>query len=258
MEEKKTATSRKIDYAVKVPSNIWLEEACEENAYINEALYCNGYPLEELASKRSFADVLYLLLRGELPSSQQRDFLNTLLIAFITPGPRHPAARAASASGLGKTMVGNILPVALSVLSGDRNGAGDVEAAMRFIVKSRRKDVAMLREHDELFGFGQLYGGYDRWSEKLLCMLIGMPEAGDCMHWAVALHDELKQDNKGILPTGLFAAAACDLGFRPSQGLVLYQLANAPGLAAQGLEFSTKPLNSMPFVSDEDYFFDVE
>jgi citrate synthase len=47
-----------------------------------------------------------------------------------------------------------------------------------------------------------------------------------------------------------------DLGFKPAQAVVLFQLANAPGLAAHGLDLAGRPLNAVPFVPDEEYYFE--
>lgn len=94
-----------------------------DNPYIAEHCRCRGYDLFELVQKRSFVDIIYLLLRGELPTKDQAQLFETLLVALINPGPRHPATRAAMNAGVGKTNTAHILPIALPVLGGDHLGA---------------------------------------------------------------------------------------------------------------------------------------
>lgn len=249
------AASRNIQYAEKTPSNTWLEEPCPQNPYIANAMYCHGYDLMSLAENKSFGEVIYLLIKGELPETEVLRLLEQLLVSFIMPGPRHPAARSAAAAGLGRTMTGNILPVALSVVSGERMGAEHVEQAMRFIVKSKRhepQDISITEDNPIV---GDLYGGRDSWADKLLDSLSNSAAASDCLAWLKAVQRELPAD-KGVFTTAVFAAAACDLGLRPAQGLLLFQLACAPGLAFHGLEYAGKALNAVPFVADDNYFFE--
>lgn len=121
---------RDIKFAAKTVTRIWDEQPEEQNPYLAKHCRCHGYDLLELMQKCTFSEVMFLLFRGELPSKEQARLLDALLVAFINPGPRHPATRAAMNAGVSKTKAPHILPIALSVLGGRYLGGEEVEAAM--------------------------------------------------------------------------------------------------------------------------------
>ena len=57
---------------------------------------------------------------------------------------------------------------------------------------------------------------------------------------------------RGILDTGLIAAVAVSLGIGKRESIGLYQIARAPGIFAQGIEQSHKPITAIPMLSDEE------
>ncbi len=132
---------RRGEYASRVATRIWQEDAAPDNPYLAGSCRCHGYDLLELMTKRSFVDVLFLLFSGELPTGEQARLLETLMVGCINPGPRHPATRAAMNAGVGKTHPVHILPIALSVMGGSHLGGEEVEGAMRFLRSTISKDA---------------------------------------------------------------------------------------------------------------------
>src|SRR3712207_8028883 len=47
-----------------------------------------GYPVEQLIGEVSFAEMIWLLLRGDLPSAAQRRLLEAALVAAVDHGDR--------------------------------------------------------------------------------------------------------------------------------------------------------------------------
>ncbi len=262
---------RDEQFAEKVATKIWLETPSQDNSYLTEEAYCHGYNLMELMEKRSFVDVLYLLHRSELPSKAEAELLEQLMIALINPGPRHPATRAAMTAGVGKTDTQHILPIALSIYGGEHIGGAAIEPAMRFLRKHRRKSPQEIVE--ELFtnnqpptegdwhiapGFGSRFNGIDPMPAKIAKQLLKLNGAGDTLRWAELFVESLTSHNQGWLITGIAAAVFTDLGFSPRAGAGLFQLFAAPGLLAQAVELSGKPVTAMPFPKDEDYVIEYE
>lgn len=255
--------SRGEQFASRPPTRIWLEEPSRQNPYLAERTYCHGYEIEQLMAGRRFAEVLYLLFRGELPGPDQADLLERLMIAAISPGPRHPATRAAMNAGIGRTRRPDILPIGLTVLGGGHLGGDEVEAAMRFIAANvdRAPAEALAAspvEADEADrragpGFGSRFGGIDPLAQRLADHLAGMPAAGRHLAWGTAAAASLQAAGMGWLMPGVVAAALCDLGFDYRAGAGLYQLLGAPGLLAQGLEMAGQPLTAMPFLDKDHY-----
>ena len=264
-----TVRRRSETFTQRPASRIWEELPAPENPYAAAGARCHGYDLLELMTKRSFVDVLYLLFQGELPSPEQAQLLEQLMIALINPGPRHPATRAAMCAGVGKTDSGQILPIALTTLSGAHLGAAEIEASMRFLRGELKNDpaataltlLARVRPPAEgdwhlVPGFGCRFGGIDPLATRQARILAELPAAGKCLSWGNAFAQVLMEQGQGWLAPGLAAAVFADLGFQPRFGPGLFQLLTAPGLLAHGLEMANKPLTALPFIKDEDYIIE--
>lgn len=256
--------SRNEAFTQRTSTRIWSEEPSQDNPYIASSALCHGYDLFELMDKRSFVDVFYLLFRGQLPTKAEAQLLQTLMIALINPGPRHPATRAAMNTGIGKTNPMHILPIAAAVLGGEHRGGGEIEGAMRFLRKqqslSANECALKLLEQEQTHsgtqrmpGFGQTHGGIDLMAMAIATRLLKLEGAGDVLQWGCDFAAALAPQGRGWLTTGVAAAVFADLGFQPRAGGALFQLLGAPGLIAHGLEVANKPFTAMPFVSDENY-----
>lgn len=263
---------RDEQFAEKVSTKIWLETPSQDNPYLTEEAYCHGYNLMDLMAKRSFVDVLYLLFRGELPSPENAELLEQLMIGLISPGPRHPATRAAMNAGVGKTDTAHILPISLTIYGGEHIGGASVEPAMRFLRKNRRLSpnevVAKLISNNQAAtkegdwhiapGFGSRFDGIDPMPAKIAKHLLALKGAGDTLRWADMFAEVLVSHNQGWLITGVVAAVLTDLGFSPRAGAGLFQLFSAPGLLAHAVEFANKSILAMPFPKDESYVIEYQ
>jgi citrate synthase len=264
--------SRNEPFVQRTATKIWYEQPSEDNPFIASSALCHGYDLYELMEKCSFVEVFYLLFRGELPTADEAKILQTLMIALINPGPRHPATRAAMNVGIGKTNPQHILPIASAILGGDYLGGGEIENAMRFLRKQQNscsKDFytsitdelirAKADEHSTeklsqlMPGFGARNGGIELMAVEIAERLKKLNGAGKALHWGCELQHDLQPNGMGWLSTGVAAAVFADLGFQPRAGGALFQLLGAPGLVAHGIELANKPITAMPFVSDENY-----
>jgi len=62
-----------------------------------------GYPIQELIGRVSFPDMIWLMLRGDLPTHEQSDLLEAALVPGVDHGPHAPSiaiARMAVTCGL--------------------------------------------------------------------------------------------------------------------------------------------------------------
>ncbi len=262
---------RDEQFAENIATKICLETPSKENPYLAEESHYHGYNLIELMARRRFVDVLYLLFRSELPTPQESEILEQLMIGLISPGPRHPATRAAILAGGGKTDTSHLLPISLTTLSGEHLGAASIEPAMRFLRKNRRKPPHEVAE--QLIssssppaqgdwhiapGFGSRFNGIDPMPRKIAQQLIRLEGADETLKWADQFAQSLAPYNQGWLTTGVAAAVLTDLGFPPRAGAGLFQLFSAPGLLAHAVEFASKPISAMPFPKDEDYVIEYQ
>src|SRR5882724_10117213 len=83
-----------------------------------------GYPVEELIGRVTFAQMIWLMTRGELPTKRQGELLAALLSA-VDHGPQAPSiaiARMAATCGVG---LNSALASAVNVLGDVHGGAGE-------------------------------------------------------------------------------------------------------------------------------------
>lgn len=258
--------NREETFSNRTQTRIWEEVPSDQNPYLAQHCRCHGYDLMDLMQKRSLVDVLYLLFIGELPTKDQAKLLETLMIAFINPGPRHPAARTAMNAGVGRTNTAHILPISLTVLGGDHLGGGEVTAAMRFLMKHSDSDPASIAQNllvnadppgtgDRHIapGFGSHFGGIDPLPQSIARILLAQPGSGKVLQWSNTFAEALNPHGLGWLCTGVCAAVFIDLKFPPRSGAGLFQLVCAPGLLAHGLELADKPITTMPFLDEAHY-----
>ena len=84
-----------------------------------------GYPIEQLIGNVSFAQMIWLMLRGELPGPGQGELLDAALMAAVDHGPQAPSiaiARMAATCGVG---LNNAMASAVNVLGDVHGGAGE-------------------------------------------------------------------------------------------------------------------------------------
>ena len=271
----KVASMTKVDvkkrgdaFCEKVSTSIWKEVPASDNPYHVDEARCHGYEHLALVNNKSFSEVLFLLFQGELPTESQIRLFDTLLLSVIHPGPRHNASRAAMNAAVSKTNASHVLPLALNVLGGEWQGSREVFESMKFLQDSHHtpptecayEHMALVGDINELdgdltlaAGFGSTYGSADSYSQRLADNLHSNCDVGPSFKWAAEFVVATAKYNVGWRVTGLFAAVLTDLGFTPYQGELLFQIASAPGIAAQAAEKSAARITEMPFVPDANY-----
>src|SRR6478736_6771388 len=84
-----------------------------------------GYAVEELIGRIGFAEMVYLMTRGELPDPAAAKLLEAALVAAVDHGPQAPsiaAARMAITCGVG---INNAMACAINMLGDVHGGAGE-------------------------------------------------------------------------------------------------------------------------------------
>jgi len=252
-----------------IHTRIWKEEAEPDNAFAALSCHCYGYDvyndlLVHASWNASWIEYLFLLFRGEAPSSQQARLLEGLAIALANPGPRDAAVHAAMCGGVGGSTSASCLMAALAVGAGASGGAREVFNAM-IDWQTRGTDLALwklglsvkpLDDPADIWPVAGHPAGFDPYGVhctapvlKILTHLASL----DCAQSLAWL-----QDNRSSLETaaelplamsGVAAAALHDLGFSPDQGEMLHLLLRLPGSAAHALEQKEYGHKNFPFFS---------
>jgi citrate synthase len=232
-----------------------------------------GYPLDEMMGRLSFADAVYLLLMGELPTPAIGRMLNAVLVSSIDHGVTPPstlAARNVATSGapLKDCVAGGILAF------GPHHG-GDIESCMRFLdggltlVRNGRP----LRAAAETIvadcvdqglvpaGFGHRFHTRDPRAARLFQMALELELEGEHVRLIRAVERAIEartEDFGRPLPVnvdGAIAAVCADLGFAYELGNAVFLISRLPGLIAHAHEERTRQ-TPMRQIDPKDHDYD--
>src|SRR6266849_8555629 len=90
-----------------------------------------GYAVDEMMGRLSFADAVYLLLMGELPTQAIGRMLNAVLVSTIDHGVTPPSTLAARNVATSGAPLKDC--VAAGILAFGPHHGGDIESCMRFL-----------------------------------------------------------------------------------------------------------------------------
>src|SRR3984893_5691599 len=90
-----------------------------------------GYPLDEMMGRLGFAEAVYLLLMGELPTASIGRMLNAVLVSSLDHGVTPPSTLAARNVATSGAPLKDC--VAAGILAFGPHHGGDIESCMRFL-----------------------------------------------------------------------------------------------------------------------------
>jgi len=215
-----------------------------------------GYPVEQLIGRVRFPEMIWLMLRGELPTAEQAELLEAALVPGVDHGPHAPSiaiSRMAVTCGL---PVNGAMASAVNVLDDIHGGAGqqcmeryreiDVEAgATGDLAQAATAVLARHRAAGEKImpGFGHRFHPVDPRVAPLY-ELLQQAEArgaigGRFAAIGRAVEEALKAHKGKLIPMnidGITAVIFCELGFEPELGRGLFILSRSVGILAHAWE----------------------
>ena len=217
-----------------------------------------GYPLDEMMGRLSFADAVYLLLMGELPTPAIGRMLNAVLISSIHHGVTPPSTLAARNVAVSRAPLKDC--VAAGILAFGPHHGGDIESCMRFLdrglslIRSGRSLQAAAdaiieecaHENQVPPGFGHRFHTRDPRASRLFQMALELELEGEHVRLLRAAERALdaRKDRYGrALPVnvdGAIAAICADLGFAYELGNAVFLISRLPGLIAHAHEERTR------------------
>ncbi|MEE9456658.1 MAG: citryl-CoA lyase [bacterium] len=211
-----------------------------------------GYPIEELMGRKSFAEVVWLALLGELPSEAEGKLLDAILVSSVDHGVTPPstlAARAAASTGAPVNAA-----LASGVLAVNRFHGGAVEGCMNALAEALAevKETGVSRDEAaaaiagryreagrRVEGFGHRLHDDDPRAVRLFALAEGLGLAREGIPMVRALEAALANVTGKALPLnvdGAIATCLFDLGFEPYVANAFFILARMPGWLAHVLE----------------------
>src|SRR5438105_15204876 len=103
-----------------------------------------GYPVDEMVGRLGFAEAVYLLLMGELPTPAIGRMLNAVLVSSLDHGVMPPSTLAARNVATSGAPLKDC--VAAGILGFGPHHGGDIESCMRFLDKA----LSLMRNGDSV------------------------------------------------------------------------------------------------------------
>lgn len=215
-----------------------------------------GYPIEQLIGRVRFPEMIWLMLRGELPTAAQADLLEAALVPGVDHGPHAPSiaiSRMAVTCGL---PVNGAMASAVNVLDDVHGGAGqqcmelyrDVDSAAgdggELVTAAARVLEQRRAAGDKVVpGFGHRFHPVDPRVAPLYELLEGAEAKGAIggryARIGRAVEEALKLHKGKLIPMnidGITAVVFCELGFEPELGRGLFILSRSVGILAHAWE----------------------
>lgn len=215
-----------------------------------------GYAIQDLIGNVGFAEMAWLMMRGDLPTRQQGRLLEAALVAAVDHGPQAPSiaiSRMASTCGVG---LNNAMASALNVLGDVHGGAGEqavelyvridasVQAGSDLAAAVALELDAYTQEHGKYVpGFGHRFHQLDPRAPRLLGLVDAAAAeqvvTGNFAAIGRAIEQTLQQRKNRPIPMNVDGATAviyAELGFPPALARGLFCLSRSVGILAHAWE----------------------
>ena len=232
-----------------------------------------GYPVDEMMGRLGFAEAVYLLLMGELPTAAIGRMLNAVLVSSLDHGVTPPSTLAARNVATSGAPLKDC--VAAGILAFGPHHGGDIESCMHFLDKglSEMRSGRTLQQAAESIvqecvavnevppGFGHRLHARDPRAARLFQMALELELEGEHVRLIRACERALDAHTGHFgraLPVnvdGAIAAISADLGFAYELGNAIFLISRLPGLIAHAHEERTRQ-TPMRQIDPKDHDYD--
>lgn len=225
-----------------------------------------GYPIEQLIGRISFPQMIWLMLRGTLPSAEQASLLEAALVASVDHGPHAPSISISRMSVTCGLPLNGAMASAINVLDDVHGGAGqqcmelyrdidvelteqghgpDAPLAMDDAVAAAATVWARWNERGVRYapGFGHRFHPLDPRSPRLLGLVDDLAATGAVSgRFATigrAVEEAISAGRRRRVPMNIDGATAViysELGFAPELGRGVFILSRSVGILAHAWE----------------------
>ena len=215
-----------------------------------------GFPIEQLIGRVSFPQMIWLMLKGDLPTPEQAGLLEAALVSAVDHGPQAPSiaiGRMAVTCGL---PLNGAMASAINVLDDIHGGAGEqcmelyADIAARIDAGATREAAvaagldAFIEAHGKIIpGFGHRFHPVDPRSPRLLALVDAARErgvvSGRFADIGCDVEAEMQRRKGHRIPMNIDGATGViysELGFPPPLGRGLFILSRSVGILAHAWE----------------------
>ena len=207
-----------------------------------------GYPINQLMGRISFGEMVYLMLKGELPTTEIGKLMDAILVSSVDHGATPPSALAA------RTVASGGAPLTTAIAGGimtiNRHHGGAIEGCMVILIEAvERKRAAgqdsltaarelvteYRAEKKRIPGYGHRVHTDDPRTKRLFAIAAEEGIAGEYVEMGDAIRRAMKETLGRDLPMnvdGAIAAVLCELDVPPEMGNGFFAIARTVGLTA--------------------------
>jgi len=218
-----------------------------------------GYPIETLIGNLSYAQMVWLMLRGEVPSKPLATLLEAALVAAVDHGPQAPSIAIARMSMTCGVDINNAMASAINVLGDVHGGAGQqcmdlfrsvlecasaeqcgIADASDIVVGDYQRNVSKM-----IPGYGHRFHPVDPRATRLLALVEQARDeglvTGQYLAAARVIEATLARRANKPIPINIDGATAViysELGFSAALGRGLFIFSRSVGILAHAYEQS--------------------
>jgi citrate synthase len=215
-----------------------------------------GYRLDDLIGNVSYAQMVYLVFKGDMPSEEVGKLMDAILVSSIDHGATPPSAL--SAITVASTGAPLNASVAAGILAISKFHGGAIEECMLLLKKGMEKILSQgcsiklavqqviseyMNDKKRLSGFGHRLHTDDPRTKKLFTLAEKCGISGRYIQLIREFEAELAQSLGKKLPInvdGAIATLLCELDFDPILANAFFMVARVPGLVAHIYEENTR------------------
>jgi citrate synthase len=215
-----------------------------------------GHQIQDLIGRISFPEMIWLTVRGEMPSLWQTRLLEAALVASVDHGPQAPSIAIARMAMTCGAEMNNAMASAINVLGGVHGGAGQQCLELYAGVKAKAADGLAIEDAVEaalpdyfdkygpiVAGFGHRWHPIDPRTAPLLRLVEQAAAAGEVSGDYIAIGravEAVLTRRKGKpIPMNIDGSTAvifAELGVEPELGRGLFILSRSVGILAHAWE----------------------
>jgi len=234
-------------------------------------LLLRGYRIDGLMGNISFAQTIYLAIKGELPNEREAKLLDAMLVSSIDHGVTPPSCQAAR--NIASTGAPLNAAIAGGVLAISRHHGGAIEDAMGLLKMAvdSKKEIGgdpeaaadrIVRDYKSrgkrLPGYGHRFHSRDPRSIRLFQMAEDLDLGGEHVGMARSIEGVIEKVIGRSLPVnvdGAIGALLCDLDFPAELANGFFIMARIPGLLAHVYEEKTR-MRPMRHINSKAHVYD--
>lgn len=215
-----------------------------------------GYPIDYLMGKYSYASVVYLAIKGDLPTEKVAKLMDVMLVSSVDHGATPPSTIAARTSASTGAPLNACL--ASGFLTINKFHGGAIENCMVFLKEvvenAKEKNISLddsalelakakRAKKEVVHGFGHRVHTEDPRTVKLFEAVNEAEIAGEYMDALKSVEKAMTEVLGKKLPInvdGAIAGVLCELDFPEALANAFFMMARVPGLVAHIYEEQTK------------------